>query len=180
MNETQQKFPIGPFTPPKTITDQQLEEAIMMLEVFPEQLKHIVYGLNNRFLDSPYRTGSWTIRQLIHHIADSHHHAYNRLRWALSEDNPVIKAYDQDAFAAMDDYKKAPIAWSISHIEALHQKLVYLLNSLNEEQWERSFVHPETGQQTDIRTLALLYAWHSMHHYAHLKNGIARIKREAN
>ena len=180
MNDTLLKFPIGRFDPPKEISKQRLEEAIMVLEVFPGQLKQLVYGLDDYYLDRPYRPGGWSLRQLIHHIADSHHHAYNRLRWALTEENPVIKAYDQDAFATLGDYQKAPIAWSILHIEALHQKMVYLLNELDEAQWQRTYVHPETQEQTDIKTLAQLYAWHSMHHYAHLKNGIQRIKSEAN
>jgi hypothetical protein len=140
------------------------------LEVFPEQLKLLTNNLKDTELDTSYREGSWTIRQLVHHIADSHHHSYNRIRWALSEDNPMIKAYDQDAFAELQDYKTWPVSWSLMHIDAVHHKMVNLLQMLSEEQWNRTFRHPETKKEMNLKELALMYAWHSMHHYAHIKN----------
>ena len=144
----------------------------MVLQVFPEQLKHLTYNLTDDQLNTPYREGGWTIRQLIHHISDSHHHAYNRLRWALSEDNPMIKAYDQDAFSEIVDYSQAPIAWSIQHLEVIHRKMVYILESLSEEQWNRTFRHPEMEKPMSIKELALMYSWHSMHHFAHISNAL--------
>ncbi|MBT8262841.1 MAG: putative metal-dependent hydrolase [Bacteroidia bacterium] len=172
MEKDHLKFPVGKFEIPKTISDADLNEAITILEVFPEQLKMLTYNLKDEELDSPYREGSWTIRQLVHHISDSHHHSYNRIRWALSEDNPMIKAYDQDAFAELEDYKTWPIAWSFIHIEAIHHKIVNLLRMLTEEQWQRTFRHPEMEKEMNLRELALMYAWHSMHHYAHIKNAL--------
>lgn len=166
------QYPIGPFKKPETIDKEDLNEAIKILQVFPEQLKLLTYSLKEISLDKSYRPDGWSIRQLIHHIADSHHHCYNRVRWTLTEDRPTIKAYDQDAFAEMFDYKKAPIAWSITHIEAIHQKLVYILNHLSEEEWKRVFIHPESGDEVSLETLVLLYAWHSMHHFAHIKNAL--------
>jgi DinB superfamily len=172
MELEQRKYPIGKFKKPDTITAEMLQEAIKILEFFPEQLKMLAYTLNETRLDQPYREGGWTIRQLIHHIADSHHHAYNRVRWTLTENNPMIKAYDQDAFANMFDYSKAPIAWSLSHIEAIHQKLVYILRNLEDSMWDRTFQHPETGDEISLRTMTMLYAWHSMHHFSHIKNAL--------
>ncbi len=166
------KYPIGKFKIPEKITGDHLDEAIKILQLFPEQIKLLTYNLNDEVLDQPYREGGWTIRQLIHHISDSHHHSYNRFRWALTEDNPTIKAYNQDDFATMTDYSTAPISWSIAHIEAVHQKLVFILNSLSEEQWDRTFIHPETDAQMNLKELALMYAWHSMHHFTHIKNAL--------
>ncbi len=172
MDIEQLKFPIGKFKKPKTISNEDLVEAIKVLQIFPEQLKLISLNLKEEVLDSPYRPEGWTIRQLIHHISDSHHHCYNRIRWTLTEDKPTIKAYNQDAFAKLFDYQKAPIAWSLSHIEAVHQKIVYILQNLTEEQWERVFIHPETKEEVGMKHLAMLYSWHSMHHFTHIKNAL--------
>lgn len=166
------KYPVGKFEIPEKITEQHLNEAITILEVFPEQLKLLTFNLTEDQLDSPYREGSWTIRQLVHHISDSHHHSYNRIRWALSEDNPMIKAYNQDAFAELEDYKTWPISWSLSHLEAVHHKLVNLLRMLTEDQWNRRFEHPDMDNGMSLKGLALMYSWHSMHHYAHIKNAL--------
>ncbi|MCT8340847.1 putative metal-dependent hydrolase [Flavobacteriaceae bacterium TK19130] len=170
--KTMQQFPIGKLKLPETISKSDLEEAITVLKLFPEQLKQLVYTLKEEQLEMPYREGSWTIRQLIHHISDSHHHAYNRIRWTLTEDTPTIKAYDQDAYASMDDYNTAPIVWSLTHIEILHQKMVAILSNLGEEEWNRSYHHPETDLDVSLKALALTYAWHSLHHYAHIKNAL--------
>jgi len=172
MNLEALKYPIGPLRIPEEISDAHIDEAITVLKLFPEQLKLLTFHLNDEVLDTPYRPDGWSIRQLIHHISDSHHHSYNRFRWALTEDNPKIKAYHQDAFAAMDDYKSAPIAWSLTHIEAVHHKLVIILQGLSEEQWGRTFIHPEGDKQIDLKQLALTYSWHSMHHFAHIKNAL--------
>lgn len=175
MEEINLKYPVGTFEAPENVTDKMLEEAMTILQIFPEKIKMLTYTLDEETLEVPYREGSWTIRQLIHHISDSHHHSYNRFRWALSEDNPLIKAYDQDAFAEMHDYKTAPIAWSITHIEVVHQKLVYLLKGLSEEQWNRTFRHPEMENEMNLKQLALMYSWHSMHHFAQIKNALDRL-----
>ena len=172
MDITALQYPIGKFQEPETISNEALEEAIKVLALFPEQLKLITYQLTDTTLNTPYRPDGWTIRQLVHHIADSHHHCYNRIRWTLTEDTPTIKAYDQDAHGKMKDYVEAPIVWSLSHIEALHQKIVYLFNHLSEAEWERSFIHPETNEEVTLKTMALMYAWHSMHHFAHIKNAL--------
>ncbi|MBX2828674.1 MAG: putative metal-dependent hydrolase [Flavobacteriaceae bacterium] len=172
MNLEKLRYPIGRFAAPETVSDALLNEAITLLEIFPENLKELLQGITKQELDTPYREGGWTVRQVVHHLADSHHNSYIRFKWALTEDNPTIKAYDETAWAELGDYATAPIAWSIEHLEIIHHKLVHLLRMLSEDQWKRTFVHPETGATMDLRTLALMYSWHSMHHYTHIKNAL--------
>jgi len=173
MNLEQLRYPIGRFQVPETISEKLLQEAITILEIFPENLKSLVHSLDDAQLDTHYREGGWTIRQVIHHISDSHHNSYTRFKWALTEDNPLIKAYDEAAWAAFGDYENLPIAWSLDHITAVHHKLVYLLGMLTEEQWNKTLRHPETGDEMDLKSLALMYSWHSMHHFAHIKNALS-------
>lgn len=175
MDIAQLQYPIGKFKKPETITKEHIEAAIKVLQVFPKQLNELTFNLKCETLDLPYRPDGWTIRQLVHHISDSHHHCYNRIRWTLTEDKPTIKAYDQDSFSKMEDYQKAPIAWSIDHLEAIHRKIVFILQNVSESDWERSFIHPETNEEIPLKELALLYAWHSRHHYAHIKNALDRL-----
>lgn len=172
MNSDNIRFPIGKFNPPAIISEEDLKQAITILEEFPEKLKKLTYELSDGELDQPYREGGWTIRQLVHHISDSHHHSYNRFRWALTEDNPMIKAYDQNAFAELKDYKTWPLAWSFVHIEAIHNKLVHLLRMLSDEQWKLTIRHPEMNNEINLKQLAMMYAWHSKHHYAHIENAL--------
>ncbi len=172
MTQTSIQHPIGKLKLPKTISPAQVTEAIEVLRIFPQQLKMTLLDVSEAKLDTSYRDGSWTLRQLIHHISDSHSQCYNRLRWALTEDTPVIKSYDQDLFAAMDDYKTASTAWSLTHIEMLHHKIVYILQRLGGKQWNRSYVLPEKNLELSIKEMALTYAWHSMHHFMHIKNAL--------
>jgi hypothetical protein len=117
-------------------------------------------------LNTPYRDGGWTVRQLVHHIADSHMNAFIRVRFALTEDWPTIKTYDEDAWALLRD-STAPVEWSLELIESLHARWVMLLQSLNEEQWKRGFHHPEYGAMS-VELTTVVYAWHSRHHVAHI------------
>ena len=166
------QYPIGKFKQPEIISKEDITEAINILKLFPEQLRLLLLDITDEKLDTPYRPGGWTIRQLVHHIADSHHNSYLRYRWALTEENPTIKAYDEKAFAALGDYKTAPIAWSLSHIESVHHRWVYLLQSFTIAQWKRCFTHPDTQKKSDLAETTLVYAWHSMHHFAHIKNAL--------
>ncbi|MFT7073162.1 YfiT family bacillithiol transferase [Patiriisocius sp. Uisw_017] len=172
MAKNRPQYPIGKLSLPSEITKTQVKDALGVLKVFPEQLKMLVLSVADKELDAQYREGSWTIRQLIHHIADSHNHCYNRVRWMLTEDNPLIKAYDQDSFAAMEDYTSAPVAWSLKHIEVLHYKLIKILSSINEKQWNLTFIHPETNAEVSVKEMALTYSWHSTHHFMHIKNAL--------
>ncbi|HEU4635866.1 MAG TPA: bacillithiol transferase BstA [Edaphobacter sp.] len=163
---TDPRYPIGRFERPETITNEDRTNAIATLAELPEQLRNAVEGFGSVQLNTPYREGGWTVRQLVHHIADSHMNAFIRVRLALTEDWPTIKPYDEKAWATLHD-SAAPVEWSLELIESLHARWVMLLQSLTEEQWMRGYRHPENGEQAlDVATL--LYAWHSRHHVAHI------------
>jgi uncharacterized damage-inducible protein DinB len=160
------RYPIGKFEKPETVTAEDRVGAIAVLAELPEQLRNAVEGLDSAQLNTPYREGGWTVRQLVHHIADSHMNAFIRMRLALTEDWPTIKPYDEQAWATLHD-STAPVEWSLELIESLHARWVMLLQSLSEEQWMRGYRHPESGP-TALDVAALLYAWHSRHHIAHI------------
>ncbi|MBS1800699.1 MAG: bacillithiol transferase BstA [Acidobacteria bacterium] len=160
------RYPIGKFERPVTITAEDRHGAISVLAELPEMLRNAVEGLDSGQLNTPYREGGWTVRQLVHHIADSHINAFIRMRLALTEDWPVIKPYDEKAWATLHD-SAAPVEWSLALVESLHARWVMLLQSLTEEQWQRGYKHPENGPQT-LDAVALMYAWHSRHHIAHI------------
>ncbi|RDK86917.1 YfiT family bacillithiol transferase [Marinirhabdus gelatinilytica] len=175
MNIEALQYPIGTFKKPENISEKDIQEAITILEIFPEQLRLLTAHLPEDTLKQPYRPEGWTIRQLIHHIADSHHHSYTRLKWTLTEDTPAIKGYNEKDWAALGDSTTMPIAWSLTHVEALHYKMTYLLKSLTTEQWERTYQHPDKEEPTTLKEHTLIYAWHSMHHFAHIKNALDRM-----
>ena len=160
------RYPIGKFEKPETITPDDRLNAIATLAELPEQLRNAVDGMDTAELNTPYREGGWTVRQLVHHIADSHMNAFIRVRLALTEDWPTIKPYDEKAWATLHD-SLAPMEWSLEIIESLHARWVMLLQSLDDQQWQRGFRHPENGPTT-IEVATLAYAWHSRHHVAHV------------
>jgi hypothetical protein len=163
---TDPRYPIGRFERPETISSEDRANAIATLAELPEQLRNAVEGLGSAQLNTPYRDGGWTVRQLVHHIADSHMNAFIRVRLALTEDWPTIKPYDEKAWATLHD-SAAPIEWSLELIESLHARWVMLLQSFTEDQWIRGYRHPENGKST-LDLVTLLYAWHSLHHVAHI------------
>jgi hypothetical protein len=171
-NHVDPRYPVGRFTPPATITPGERTEAIATLADLPEQLRNSVDGLSFAQLSTPYREDGWTLRQVVHHVADSHINAYVRVKLALTEDWPTIKPYDEAAWAKLHD-AAAPVEWSLELIESLHARWVMLLQSLNDEQWKRGCHHPESGPWT-VELLALNYAWHSRHHVAHITHLRAR------
>ncbi|GGG49919.1 putative metal-dependent hydrolase [Croceivirga lutea] len=168
------KYPIGKFYKPENITQQNIKSWIKEIEELPKKFEDLVGTLNNEQLETPYRPGGWTLRQLVHHVSDSHHNSYIRFKWALTEDTPVIKAYDEKQWANLFDTKSAPIDMSLLHLKAIHAKLVYLLKGLSSEQLKRTFIHPENNQETSLEENVGRYAWHGAHHYAHAKNLIER------
>jgi hypothetical protein len=137
------------------------------LRLLPERLRASVAGLNKAQLDTPYRQGGWTIRQVVHHVADSHANAYIRCKLALTEDWPTIKPYDEAAWANLADTRSLPVEISLSLIEALHVRWVALLESLSEEDFQKGYNHPALGRQ-NLATALALYEWHSRHHTAHI------------
>jgi hypothetical protein len=161
------RYPIGKFSRPEALTPQDHKAAIASLAALPENLRSAVSGLTPHQLDTPYRQGGWTVRQLVHHVADSHLNAYVRIRLALTEDWPTIKPYDQSLWAELPDARIAPVELSLELLDALHQRLVLLLESLTEADWQRGYNHPESGRQTIVQVLAM-YEWHSRHHVAHV------------
>ena len=166
ISEEDAKYPVGRFAAPATISPDERNAAIVTLAELPEKLRNAVHGLSSTQLGTPYREGGWTVRQVVHHVADSHMNALIRVKLALTEDWPTVKPYDEAAWAKLHDMT-APVEWSLELIESLHARWVMLLQSLDEEQWKRGFNHPEMGPATVEKT-TLVYAWHSLHHVAHI------------
>jgi len=164
--ELDPRYPIGKFRrADANVTDHEANIAI--LAALPEKLRAAVDGLSEAQLDTPYREGGWTVRQLVHHVADSHMNSYIRMRLALTEDWPTIKPYDEKLWAQLSDASTAPVEVSLNLITELHRRWVLLLRALTEEQWQRGYVHPDNGRQS-LAEAAALYAWHSRHHVAHI------------
>ena len=163
---TDLRFPIGEFTMPAPVTPKLRADAIAAIAELPIKMRDAVRGLSEAQLDTPYRPGGWTVRQVVHHVPDSHLHAYVRVKLALTEENPTIKPYDQDAFAGLPD-QKLPIDVSLSLLDSLHARWVAVLNALTPQQFARPLYHPEIGAIT-IDYLVQTYGWHSRHHVAHI------------
>lgn len=161
------RYPIGRFTPDDRSTPETRARHIDEIAALPQRLRQAVKGLSDDQLNTPYREGGWTVRQLVHHVPDSHMNAYIRCKLALTEDSPTIKPYDQAAWANLLDSARTPVEVSLSLLEAVHTRWVTLLRSLKPEEFLRKFNHPETGVQTIDSTVAL-YAWHSNHHLGHI------------
>ena len=166
------RYPIGRFTPPATSTQELRAAHIESLRLLPGRLKAAVAGLNDVQLDTPYREGGWTLRQVVHHVADSHMNAYVRFKLSLTEDWPTVKPYDEATWAKLPD-NKLPIDVSLSLIGALHTRWVALLESLTAEDFRKGYIHPALGRQELAMALAI-YEWHSRHHTAHITTLRAR------
>ena len=164
---TDPRYPIGPWASPEVVNANMLAEALNTLGELPQNLRAAVDDLDDEQLATPYREGGWTVRQVVHHVADSHMNCYLRVRLALTEDAPTIKPYEEKEWAALHDAETAPIEWSLVLLEALHARLLMLMRSLSAAQWQRTFVHPERGAMR-LDHVASLYAWHSRHHVAHI------------
>jgi hypothetical protein len=165
--ETDLRYPIGKFEPVSTLTAEQRRAAIEAIAEVPARLRAAVRNLTPAQLDTPYRVGGWTVRQLVHHIGDSHMNALGRFKLALTEHEPAIKTYDENLWAELADTKIPPIEISLTLIESLHARWVILLRSLLPQQFSRSFRHPEWGLGT-VDFLLAQYAWHGRHHVAHI------------
>ncbi len=170
----QLRYPIGKYKIPEPISAEHLSDWISILEHLPRRLSDMVKPLSDSQLETAYRPEGWTVRQLIHHISDSHHHSYIRFKWALTEDNPTIKPYFEKEWSNLFDAKTAPIQMSLDHLSAVHAKLVYLLKGLSEVDLERKFTHPEGNEESTLVENIGRYAWHGSHHFAHIENLIKR------
>lgn len=161
------RYPIGNFAMPASITPASRSAAIDQIASAPAKLRAAVSGLSEAQLNTPYREGGWTVRQLVHHVADSHINALVRLKLALTETAPTIKPYDEAKWAVLADTPATPVATSLTLLESLHERWSNLLRSLSAEDFARKLVHPEHGERT-IDWLLFLYAWHGAHHTAHV------------
>jgi hypothetical protein len=160
------RYPVGRYTPGGQITREQRDEWIGQVAEAPALLRAAVQGLDDAQLDTPYRDGGWTVRQVVHHVPDSHMNAYTRMKLGLTEDAPMIKTYEESAWASLPD-ARLPIEVSLVLLERLHERWVALLRALDEQQWKRTFRHPEWGQMAIDDALGM-YAWHGRHHVAHV------------
>lgn len=166
-NMTDLQYPIGQFQLPKEVTSQQVKEWIDDIRLLPMQLAEALNGASEQALAKTYRENAWTVKQLVHHIADSHMNSYIRFKLALTEDVPTIKPYNEAEWAQLPD-SDMPVATSYNLIENLHERWVYLLSSLKDEQLQRAFNHPDSGLTT-LKQAIGLYAWHGKHHLAHIQ-----------
>jgi uncharacterized damage-inducible protein DinB len=166
------RFPIGRFSAPASSVPGVRAAHIQTLRLLPKRLRAAVAGLSDARLDTPYREGGWTVRQVVHHLPDSHMNSYVRFKLALTEDWPTIKPYDEAAWAKLPD-SRLPIDASLALVEALHGRWVELLESLTEDDFQRGHEHPQMGRQNLAQVLAL-YDWHSRHHTAHITSLRAR------
>jgi hypothetical protein len=161
------RFPIGKAEVPSTITAQDRERFIYEIEQAPVLLALAVQGLTDAQLDTPCRDGGWTVRQVVHHLPDSHLNSYVRYKLALTENEPTIKPYDEAAWANTHEARTGPVEMSLELFDSLHRRWVALLNSMSESDWKRTFKHPERGVLALDQNVAL-YAWHGKHHVAHI------------
>jgi uncharacterized damage-inducible protein DinB len=161
------RYPIGQFQAPKEATQAMRAQAIQEIAAVPAAVRAATQGLNDAKLDTPYRDGGWTVRQVVHHVADSHLNAYVRCRLALTETEPTIKPYEESAWAKLEDAAHSPIDVSLRLLEPLHERWVTLLRSVPADEFARTFRHPEHGVKT-LDWMLFLYAWHGKHHTAHI------------
>ena len=161
------RYPIGKFSYAGPLSNDQKASYIGEIAQTPAKLRAAVKGLSPEQLDTPYRPGGWTVRQLAHHVPDSHMNAYVRFKLALTEENPTIKPYEEARWAELADTKTTPVEVSLTLLESLHDRWVRLLRDLSPTDWHRTFQHPELGAMTLEKTLGL-YEWHGRHHVAHI------------
>lgn len=168
------RYPIGHFIPPAIIGASEIRQWIDSLEALPAKVRRLVEPWGDERLDTPYRPNGWTVRQVVHHLSDSHHNSYTRFKWALTEETPTIKAYDEKGWAGLFDSRTAPVGLSLDHLQAVHAKLVFLLRGLGAKELGRKFLHPESRVATRLDENIGRYAWHGDHHMAHIQNLSAR------
>lgn len=162
------RYPIGPMPTPLTLTPAERAEALAAIRALPSELRAAATALGESGLETPYREGGWTARQVVHHVGDSHLNAYARIKLALTELNPVIKPYEQQLWAELPD-SRLPVDVSLSLLDALHTRIAAVLEGVGDADWARQWTHPAQGRTYTLDTLAAMYAWHGRHHTAHLR-----------
>lgn len=161
------KYPIGRFEGAKEYSTHDIKTNIQIISAIPSKFINLLAGWEEERLETPYRPDGWTVRQLVHHVADSHMNAYIRFRLALTEDSPKIKPYEEAAWAELADAKTAPVDLSLQLLKYIHLRWVLLLNSMDEADWAKTYLHPETKRTPTLAEVLAMYAWHSEHHYQH-------------
>ena len=164
------RYPIGTFRFDGDVSHHTRGQRLDEIAAAPAQLRHAVAGLSTPQLDTPYRPGGWTVRQVVHHLPDSHLNAYTRIKLALTEDEPTIKPYEEARWAELVDARTAPLEPSLQLLESLHQRWLLLLRGLEPADFERRFRHPEHGRIFVIDEAVAMYAWHGRHHVAHINS----------
>ncbi|RMZ60131.1 putative metal-dependent hydrolase [Chryseobacterium nematophagum] len=164
------KFPIGQFEQPENISDIELDHYIKVIKDFPGRLKNLIENFTEDQFNTQYREEGWTVRQLINHIADSHMNSFIRFKLAITENNPVIKPYDEAKWAELQDSLTISIKPAMRIIKGTHQRWVVLLKSLTNKQFARTFHHPEHHKDYDLRGYLAFYVWHCNHHFSHIEN----------
>ena len=168
MNDETLRYPTGKFEAQDAYTQQELLACIQRIESLPSALSAVVKDFTPRDFGTPYREGGWTARQVLHHMADSHMNAFIRFKWTLTEDTPVIKAYNEKSWAETPEVKLDP-SLSLNLLNALHPKWVALLNSLTTQDLQKEYIHPETQKRFRLDRVVAMYAWHGDHHLGHIK-----------
>ena len=163
------RYPIGKFSPQEVYSSPEIAQFINRIEALPQKLADAIHNLNEEQLNTPYRDGGWTVRQVVHHLADSHMHAYIRTKWVLTETEPVIKAYLEKFWAETPETKTSPEI-SLSLLKVLHTKWAILLRTVSQTDLLKFFVHPETKKHVSLGSLMGTYAWHGEHHLAQINN----------
>lgn len=162
------KYPIGRLAQKPEYSGAERDAMLARLAAQPAALRAAVAGLSDAALDTPYRAGGWTVRQLVHHVADSHLNAYIRLKLGLTEDNPTVKPYDQDAWVTLADVSTVPPSVSLSLLDGIHERMLAVLRTMTPSDFRRSIMHPENGRMT-LDDVVAMYAWHGDHHVAHVR-----------
>lgn len=163
------QYPIGECIVPESYTEAELKQWISVIAALPQWLDHCIENLDATQLDTPYRPGGWTINQVIHHLADSHINAITRLKFALTEDKPTIKPYNEKAWALLPDVSHTPVNVSITLLHALHRRWVAILENMTPEDFKKEYYHPEDDRHVPLWTMTSTYAWHSRHHMEHVR-----------
>lgn len=161
------KYPIGKYAE-QPYSDKKLQEWLLDIKTLPNRVESAITNLDEAQLQTPYRPGGWTVHEVVHHLADSHMNAYARFKFGLTEENPTIKPYDEQAWAKLSDTKNLPVNISVTLLFALHSRWYELLKNINDDEWERTVFHPGSQKQMTLWYMLGSYAWHGMHHTAHI------------
>ena len=169
------RYPIGKYAP-QPFSEKQLQDWLIDIKFLPQHLENAILNLDESQLNTAYRPEGWTVKQVVHHVADSHMNAFIRFKLGLTEENPAIKPYDEGAWAKLSDTKNLPINISLTLLHALHTKWIEVLKNISAEEWNRTVFHPEHKKNMSLWYLLGMYAWHSNHHVAHITSLRERMK----